>query len=257
MKRSLSVSTLLMSAAIFSVGGSSGCSANSASTGSAADASESLGSGQCTFTDRPIGLSDSTPLGVSAADLLAYVSGTRFATLTWGTSPDPSVTVYPTGTTTLTIDVTPMDGAITYSQADGGLCGPGTLTIPATVHFVTADGGFNETWQESLSSFDGQSLTFSHDLQRTPPAGSFRVTSTGTQTGLSTETTLTATFDQRGAHGDVQYVTSMMFSTGPNSGGGGGLIVHAASWVPGVGDTGAESGSSDAGDAGSDAMGVD
>jgi hypothetical protein len=165
--------------------------------------------------------------------------------------------VYPTGTTTLTIDVTPIDGAITYSQADGGLCAPGALTVPATVHFVTTDGGFKETWQESLFSFDGQSLTFSHDLQRTPPTGSFRVTSTGTQASVSTETTLTATFNEQGARGDVQYVTSMMFSTGPNSGGGGGLIVHAASWVPAVGDAGAESGSSDAGDAGSDAQGVD
>jgi hypothetical protein len=157
----------------------------------------------------------------------------------------------------LTIDVTPMAGAITYSQADGGLCGPGTLTIPATVHFVTGDGGFDETWQESLSSFDGQSLTFYHDLQRTPPTGSFHVTPMGTQTQVSTETTLTATFDGRGARGDVQYVTSTMFSTGPNSGGGGGLIVHAASWVPAIGDAGAESGSPDAGDTGSDAQGVE
>ena len=254
MKRPLNASFLLVSL-ILTAGG--GCSASSTSNASGPDASESLGSGTCTFTDRPIGLNDSTPLGVTAAQLLAYVSGTRFATLTWGTSPDPSVTVYPTGTTTLTIDVTAMDGAITYSQADGGLCGRGTLTIPATVHFVTADGGFNETWQESLSSFDGQSLTFSHDLQRTPPTGTFRVTSTANHTSVSTETTLTATFSEQGARGDVQYVTSMMFSTGPNSGGGGGLIIHAASWVPAVGDAGAESGTSDGGDAGSDAAGLD
>jgi hypothetical protein len=260
-QQSLSVSTLVVSSLLAAScsGGGQGDSVKPASGGSAnaasEDASESLG-GNCTYITQPIGLDDRTSLGVTAAQLLAYVSGTRFATLKWGTSPDPSFAVYPTGSTTLAIDVTPMSGSITDTHADGGLC-PGTLAIAATVHFVTADGGFDETWQESLFSSDGQSLTFYQDLQRTPLVGSFRVTNMGTPVG-STEASLTATFDERGARGEVQYVTSTMFSTGPNSGGGGGLIIHAASWVPAVSDAGdAKSGSAEAGDAGSDAQGVD
>jgi hypothetical protein len=155
--------------------------------------------------------------------------------------------VYPTGTTTLAIDVTPMVGGISYAGAHGALCAPGSLIIPATVHLVTADGGFNETWQESLSSNDGQSLTFYQDLQKAPPAGSFRVTYTGSETWTSTETILTATFDAQGARGNVQYATEGMLSAAPNSGGGGGLIVHAASWVPLVGDAGTESRATDPG----------
>jgi hypothetical protein len=190
-----------------------------------------------------------TPFGVTPAQPLAYVSGTQFATLTWGTATtEQQVSVTPAGTTLLAIDVTPMPGGITFTKSGGALCGPGVLNIAATVRFVTSDGGFNETWQENLFSYDGQSLTFYHDLQRTPPTGSFRVTYTGTTKWDSIENQLTATFSDRGARGGVQFTTSMSFSTGPNSGGGGGLIVQAASWVPRFADAGFESGSFDAQD---------
>jgi hypothetical protein len=111
------------------------------------------------------------------------------------------------------------------------------LSIAATVHLATADGGLNETWQEKLFSNDGRSLMFSQDLQKTPPTGTFRVTYTGTQHWDSTQTTLTATFDARGARGGLYYTTVFTLSlTGEDGGGsgigGGGLVVKAASWVP-------------------------
>ena len=203
--------------------------------------------GGCTQgTPQTVGPNDMTSLGVTANQLLAFAGGTQFATLTWGTPPpNTQVSVTPSGTTILTIEITPTPGGITYTSetaqgADsgfGGICLPGTLTIAATVHLATADGGFNETWQENLFSNDGQSLIFTQDLQKTPPMGTFRVTYTGTQHWDSTQTTLTATFDARGARGDVRYTTVMTFSLagaegGGIGGGGSGLFVQAASWVP-------------------------
>jgi hypothetical protein len=224
------------------------CSPASSDSGTHSDGDAALGAGgrspgNCSEgAPQPIGLGDKTPFGVTPAALLAYTSGTRTATLTWGTAtPEQQVTVYPAGTTTLTIDVTPKPGGVAFVQPEGGpLCGPGTLTVEADVRFRTADGGFDETWHGTLFSNDGQSLTLNEDLGQTPVSGSFRVTYTGSQAWSSTETLLTATFGAQGARGDVLYTTEMMFSTGPNSGGGGGLIVHAASWVPLVGDAGSD-----------------
>jgi hypothetical protein len=193
----------------------------------------SLGSSCTAGTPQMFGLDEMTPLGVTPAMLLGYVSAHPYATLSWGTpSAGQDVRVTPTGTTTLKIDVTPMVSEITYWRQVGEFCQPGNLSIPAIVHFVTADGGFNETWQTTLLTTDGQTLSLGEDLQRVPPAGTFRVTYTGTQKWDSTETTLTTTFGAEGARGDVQYFTEMTFATGPNSGGGGGLVVQAASWVP-------------------------
>jgi hypothetical protein len=213
------------------------------------DVGDSSFSAPCAYPPaQPIGLNDMTPLGVTAAQLLAYAGGTHLATLTWGLgTPGQDVTVTPTGTTTLTIDVTPMAGGVTLSEPEGGLlCGPGTLAIAASVRFTTADDGFDETWQTSLFSSDGQSLEFTEDLEKNPPTGTFRVVYTGTQTWTSTSTLLTATFDDRGARGNVQYATEEMFSTGPNGGGGGGLIVQAATWAPLASDGGSESGAAEA-----------
>lgn len=223
-------------------------SGESAHGGQSGGLDASLG-GSCTAgTTQTFGLDDMTPLGVTPATLLGYVSAHRYATLTWGTpSAGQDVTVTPAGTTTLTIDVTPMVNGITYSQPGGQLCGPGSLSVPAVVHFVTADGGFDETWQTTLRSMDGRTLTFYEDLQSMPPAGTFRVRYTGTQKWDSTDTLLTANFGADGARGDVQYTTEVTVATGPNSGSGGGLIVHAASWVPL--DRGVDSGFAPVGDA--------
>jgi len=203
-----------------------------------------------------------TPLGTPAT-LLAAVIGTHVASLTWGTpTPQPDFVVHPTGTTRLTIDVAAMDGGIQFQpevMLDGGgaglaLCGPGSFTIAATVHLVTDDRGFDETWQESLVSSDGQSASFTRDLQQTPPAGSFGVSYTGTQTWNSTSVPLTATFNASGTRGDVYYDAQFMSSTGPNSGGGGGVHMQVAAWVPGVTDGGLDA--AKAGDAQGNADGA-
>jgi hypothetical protein len=211
----------------------SSSSGESAHGGQSGELDASLG-GSCTAgTQQTVGLNDMTPLGVTPATLLGYVSAHPYATLTWGTpSAGQDVTVTPAGTTTLTIDVTPKVNAITYLQPGGQLCGPATLSVPALVHFVTADGGFDETWQTTLRSNDGHTLTFYEDLQSMSPTGTFRVTYTGGQKWDSTETLLTANFGSDGARGNVQYFTEMTVATGPNSGAAGGLVVQAASWVP-------------------------
>jgi hypothetical protein len=221
------------------------------------DASQSLlGSGGCSQgTPQTVGPNDMTPLGMSAT-LLAAVAGTHVASLTWGTpTAQPDFVVHPTGTTRLTIDVSPMDGGVQFLpevMTDGGsgglaLCGPGSFTIAATVHLVTDDLGFNETWQESLVSEDGQSASFTRDLQQDPPAGSFSVTYTGTQTWNSTSLPLAATFSASGTRGDVYYDGQFMSFTGPNSGGGGGVHMQVAAWVPESTDGGLDA--AEAGDA--------
>jgi hypothetical protein len=196
-----------------------------------------------------------TPLGTPAT-LLAAVAGTHVASLTWGTpSSQPDFVVHPTGTTRLTIDVTAMDGGIQFVPEitlDGGgvgrsLCGPGSFTIAATVHLVTDDRGFDETWQESIVSNDGQSATFTRDLQQTPPTGNFSVSYTGTQTWDSTSLPLTATFTASGTRGDVYYDAQFMSSTGPNSGVGGGVHMQVAGWIPEFTDGGLDA--ADVGDA--------
>jgi hypothetical protein len=206
--------------------------------------------GSCTpGTTQTFGVDDMTPLGVTPATLLGYVSDHPYATLTWGTpGAGQDVTVSPAGTTTLTIDVTPMVSGITYWRPGGQLCGQASLAIPAAVHFVTADGGFDETWQTTLRSTDGQTLEFDEDLQGMPLAGTFHVTYTGTQKWDSMDTMLTTRFGADGARGDVQYFTEMTVATGPNSGSGGGLVVKAASWVPQHG--GVDSGVAEEGGAG-------
>jgi hypothetical protein len=143
----------------------------------------------------------------------------------------------------LTIDVTPMDGGIefqTESLADGGTengvgvgCAPGLLTIAATVHLVTDDHGFDETWQESLVSGDGQSASFTRDLEQMPPAGTFTVSYTGAQTPNSSSLPLTATFDASGTRGDVDYQAEFMSSTVDSA-----LQMPVAAWFPLVTDGG-------------------
>lgn len=215
-----------------------------------------LGGGGCSQgTPRTIGPNDMTPLGTPAA-LLAAVAGTHIASLTWGTpTAQPDFVVHPTRTTRLTIDVAPMDGGVQFQpevMTDGGggglaLCGPGSFTIAATVHLVTDDHGFDETWQESVVSSDGQSASFTRDLQQTPPAGSFGVSYTGTQTWDSTSLPLTAMFTAFGTRGDVYYDAQFMSSTGPNSGVGGGVHMQVAAWVPEGPDGGLDA--AEAGDA--------
>jgi hypothetical protein len=187
-----------------------------------------------------------TPLGTPAT-LLAAVAGTHVASLTWGTpTSQPDFVVHPAGSTRLTIDVSPMDGGIQFQpevMLDGGgdslsICGPGSFAIAATVHLVTDDRGFDESWQETLVSSDGQTATFTRDLQQTPPTGSFSVSYTGTQTWNSTSLPLTARFAPTGTSGDVYYDGQFMSSTGPNSGVGGGVHMQVAAWVPAITDSG-------------------
>jgi hypothetical protein len=194
--------------------------------------------GGCMYAETSIGVNDMTPLGVTPAALIAMVSGTHLATLTWAGGVQDVTVTPPPGTTALTIDVTPMTDPIFYDQSSGTLCAPGALTIPATVRFVTADGGFNETWQVSLSSNDGKSLTFTRDLLATPPTGTFRVTYTGSMVGNENQDRLTATFDAAGANGNVQFVNELVSTSGPDMGSGGGLVFNPAIWAPLAPDAG-------------------
>jgi histone deacetylase complex regulatory component SIN3 len=107
------------------------------------------------------------------------------------------------------------------------------LTIAATVHLVTDDHGFDETWQESLVSGDGQSASFTRDLEQMPPAGTFTVSYTGAQTPNSSSLPLTATFDASGTRGDVDYQAEFMSSTVDSA-----LQMPVAAWFPLVTDGG-------------------
>jgi hypothetical protein len=231
--------------------------------GNSATVGGDFGGGGCTQgTPQAVGPNDTTPLGTPAT-LLAAVAGTHVASLTWGTpTAQPDFVVHPTGTTRLTIDVTAMDGGIQFQPEialDGGgggrsLCGPGSFTIATTVHLVTDDQGFNETWQESFVSNDGQSASFTRDLRQTPPAGSFSVSYTGTQMWDSISLPLTAAFAASGTRGDVYYDGQFMSSTGPNTGVGGGVHMQVAAWVPEATDGGLDA--AEAGDAHGNADGA-
>lgn len=194
--------------------------------------------GACNYVTVPIGPNDMTEAGVTPAQLGAKASGTHLAELTWGPNPSSEFTVTPTGTTTLTIGVTTMDSGWTIDEGGGGLCAPGGgLSVPAMVHFATADGGFDETWQVNLSaSADGQSFGFTQPLSQL--AGSFRVSDNQSGMWDSSGATVTVDFTDAGATGNVTYTTSFMVATGPNSASGGGAIYTAAKWVPLASDAG-------------------
>jgi hypothetical protein len=207
--------------------------------GSASECSKSGcdASGACNYVTVPIGPNDMTEAGVTPAQLGAKASGTHLAALTWGPNPSSEFTVTPTGTTTLTIGVTTMDSGWTIDESGGGLCGPAILSVPAMVHFATADGGFDEMWQVNLSaSADGQSLSFTQRLSQL--AGTFRVSDNQSGMWDSSGATVTVGFTDAGATGNVTYTTSFMVATGPNSGSGGGAIYTAAKWVPLASDAG-------------------
>jgi hypothetical protein len=232
------------------------------STGGSGDASACSKSGcgddsigACNYVTVPIGPNDMTDAGVTPAELGAKASGTHLAALTWGPNPSSEFTVTPTGTTTLTIAVTTMDSGWTIDEGDGVFCGPAILSVPAMVHFATADGGFDETWQVNLSaSADGRSLGFTQPLSQLASqlAGTFRVSDNQSGMWDSSGATVTVDFTDAGATGSVTYTTSFMVATGPNSASGGGAIYTAAKWVPLASDAG---GGSDADSA--DAASVD
>ena len=193
--------------------------------------------GACNYVTVPIGPNDITDAGVTPAQLGAKAGGTHLAALTWGPNPSSEFTVTPTGTTTLTIAVTTMDSGWTLDESEGVFCGPAILSVPAMVHFATADGGFDETWQVNLStSADGQSLSFTQPLSKL--AGTFRVSDNQSGMWDSSGATVTVDFTDAGATGNVTYTTSFMVATGPNSASGGGAIYTAAKWVPLASDAG-------------------
>jgi hypothetical protein len=225
-------------------GGSAGASSASASaSGSASGASDQgaacmVGSGFASGSDGASSCSETC-----TCDATGHFQCTESCPDASTPGAQPDFVVHPTGTTRLTIDVAPMDGGIqfqTESLADGGYengvgvgCAPGLLTIAATVRAVTDDRGFDETWQESLVSSDGQSASFTRDLQQMPPAGTFTVSYVGMQTPTSISLPLTATFDASGTGGGVDYQAEFMSSSADS-------LVHmpVAAWLPLVTDGG-------------------
>jgi hypothetical protein len=216
------------------------------------------GGGACNYVTTRVALNDVTAAGVSPARFAAMVKGTHLATLTWGPTPSSEFSVSPTGTTALTVTVTTMDSRWTITDAGGGLCAPGTIEVPATVSFVTADGGFNETWAVSLAAaLTDESMYFSEPLDLTSGvagsfAGSLRIMDNDAEMWTSAGATAFVTFSDAGVSGNVTYETSFMGSTTTGGAGGsiaagGGAIYTAARWVPLASDAGIDAASGDDG----------
>ena len=123
-----------------------------------------------------IGLDETTPLGFTVSEALAFTEGSHTATLSWiaGESSE------------LTVEVTPSsDGALfeerEYRSDESGIemamlgC-QDAVVIEASVTFITEDGAFDEQWEFKLEAIQAEQVTGFQQLDLDKLGGSYQVT---------------------------------------------------------------------------------
>ncbi|MBN1334593.1 MAG: hypothetical protein JXB39_01380 [Deltaproteobacteria bacterium] len=166
------------------------------------DTGTEMGWDPCTTTTTVVGFEEVTPLGFSAADLVAVVGGSRTDVLQWFTADGEAG-----DTTDLTFEVTYAGGEVRYVDAEpregtdtGGLeyaatvpgrdghdtaepmpddtggdeeaC-PDTLEVDVTFTFATSDGAFDESADAFLYAYDLEVGHLSADLPYEDLVGSY------------------------------------------------------------------------------------
>lgn len=123
----------------------------------------------------PIGLDEPTPLGITAADVLALANGEHQGQLTWDKG----------GSTGLTVSVTADAASARYVELDWQSDGSGAepamacgsvIEIDAAVGFATADGAFAESWATKLTAFEPSVVVAAASADPADIAGSYQVT---------------------------------------------------------------------------------
>jgi hypothetical protein len=177
------------------------------------------------------------PDGSTVAELLAMISGSHRAELTWA-APPPELAVSPApGTTGLVLTATPDPTTVTFGQAKSPFCPSPGLDLSAAIRLLTDDGGLDETWTVHLTAQSSgaaalSSPGFSVDLRTTPPRGSFTVTYTGSEAWDTESLLLTGSLGKSGASGGVTYTTSKTVATDARTASGSGMALTLATWVP-------------------------
>ncbi len=195
-------------------------------------------SGNCSGTsEQSVDETYVLPDGSTVGQRLAWISGPHRALLDW--QPAQDITVSPdTGTTELLLTATPDPSTTTFWQSPIPYCGLPVFGVSAGIRVVTADGGFDESWTVALGTElrsqypEDSAASFSVDLRRTVPQGSFSVTYTGTVTWDSESLILVGRIGSTGTHGNVTYTGNRPTATDPNGGGGFGLLAEVATWAP-------------------------
>lgn len=132
----------------------------------------------CQEEEEPIGLDDASPLGFSAAEVIAAVSGERTAQLTWAKG----------GSTTATLSVgAPVAARFVESTVATGTPPNGQepaiavvcsdyLEIDVPLSFSTEDGAFAETFSLTLRATQADTAAFYHSIDLSALEGSYQVT---------------------------------------------------------------------------------
>lgn len=136
------------------------------------------GNESCEEEEAAIGLEDASPLGFSAAEVAAAVSGERSAPLTWAKG----------GSTTVTLSVgAPVAARFVTSTTPTGTPSNGQeiglavdcsdyLKIDVPLSFATEDGAFAEAFSISLTARQADTATFYHSIDLAALEGSYQVT---------------------------------------------------------------------------------
>ncbi|HVZ36993.1 MAG TPA: hypothetical protein VG963_31425 [Polyangiaceae bacterium] len=148
--------------------------------------------GLCDETESELGLDDATSLGVSAADLFAWVGGTHQATLAWQ---DGAASFGPEhGLSQITLEIQPLGAHfIDRSPAQGAGTSNGlainteiatigggdpcadSVALDVNLHLSTAGGALDETLETTLEARAGDFATGQVTLPTDALAGSFTV----------------------------------------------------------------------------------
>ena len=124
---------------------------------------------QCEQTTTEIAFDEPTPLGDSAAGVLAKLMGEHPAVLRWNAG----------GSVDMTASVTYDGGAVTlskYAYADGTEdydCSGVDVTVEAEASLVTADGALDETWATTILLEDDRTVSIGGTFELDELQGSY------------------------------------------------------------------------------------
>ena len=158
---------------------STGMSSGPGTGNDASSSSSTSSSADCPLEARALAPGENTAYGFTLAQFVAAVEGERRAVLAWDGG--PMDTPPKGGKTALTVTIR-RTGEGTYlvpvTAAPSGACQP-KVRVPVEVRFVTADGGFDETWTATAGLAAGPVFQlnghFSIDLLAMPARGTFRI----------------------------------------------------------------------------------
>lgn len=161
--------------------------------------------GICDDQKEPVGVTDVTPLGFSASDVISSISGERTAPLTWAKGGSTTATVL-VGTPTAArfVESTRKEGSPSGGPEPGFAveCSD-RLEIDVPLSFSTADGAFAETLEVTLRAERVDAASFYHELDLSALEGSYQVTEVDPSAYKQVRVYLSGTIDSSAVTGEI------------------------------------------------------